>query len=142
MVSAMRCRKPGQRARCPLVYVVTLRFDDTAALVASLSFNNAVPAPGGFHYRLDIDGSRASAGASLERAWLVSSNGDVLEDKRCTGSWVPDGILGAFTALREALKTGTTPPHSLDDHLRTLAVATAAATSARADGAWVGVEAL
>lgn len=140
-VSAVSWNKPGQHARCPLVYAITLRFDEGAPLVASLSFNNAVPAPGGFHYRLDIDGTRASAGAGLDRAWLVSGEGDLLEDELCDGAWVPDGILGAFTTLQEALETGEEPPHSLEDHLRTLAVATAAAKSARADGEWTQVDA-
>ena len=140
-VSALSWRKPTQQARCALVYSVTLRFDGNPLLAANLSFNDAVPAPGGFHYRLDIDGTCASAGASLERAWLVSANGELLEDQRCAGAWVPDGILGAFRALEEALEAGTAPPHSLDDHLRTLTVATAAARSARASGAWTRVDA-
>ena len=138
--SALSWRKPGQQAHCPLAYAVTLRFDGHDPLVASLSFNNGVPAPGGFHYRLDVDGACASAGASLDRAWLVSGDGDVLEDEVCEGAWVPDGILGAFTALQRALETGAAPPHSLDDHLCTLAVAAATAESARAGGAWTRVE--
>ncbi|MEV4237136.1 Gfo/Idh/MocA family oxidoreductase [Nocardia sp. NPDC049737] len=139
-VSARAWAKPGQHASCPLAYAITLGFDDTAPLTASLSFNNAVPAPGGFHYRLDIDGVLGSAGADLEHAWLVSSDGVPVENEKCGGAWVPDGILGAYRAFEYAVETGAAPPHSLDDHLRSLAVATAAADSARADGAWTRVE--
>ncbi|MGH3898970.1 MAG: hypothetical protein ACRDTA_12125, partial [Pseudonocardiaceae bacterium] len=64
-----------------------------------------------------------------------------VEDERCAGAWVPDGVLGAYRSLEHAVETGATPPHSLDDQLRSLAVATAAATSARTEGSWTPVEA-
>jgi predicted dehydrogenase len=137
--SAVTWRKPGQRANCPLLYAITLRFDGDPPLVASLSFNNAVPAPAGFHYRLDLDGTKASAGASLERAWLVDADGTVQADGLCEGAWVPDGLIGAFRAFQDALASGTRPPHTLDDHLATLATAVAAVRSAHADGAWTEV---
>lgn len=135
-VSAVGWQKTGQRAGCNLLYAMTLAFEGEPSLVSTMSFNNAAPAPGGFYYRIDVDGESASAGASLERAWLVSAEGEVLVDEKVDGSWVPHGILGAFDALSDAVTAGTEPPHGIEDHLVSLALADAAARSASAAGAW------
>ncbi|WP_067181527.1 Gfo/Idh/MocA family protein [Microtetraspora niveoalba] len=58
-----------------------------------------------------------------------------------SGEWVPDGILGAYRAFAQALDSDTVPEHDVTDHLRSLALAVAAATSAAENGAWTNVPA-
>ena len=138
-VSAMAGRAPEHRPAGPVVYSVNLRFAEPDTAHVTLTFVNAVPAPAGFDYRLTVDGTRASALASLTTVDVLPHGAEPRRGIQVDGEWVPDGFAGALTSLIRHLRTGSPLPHSGGDHLASLAVATAAAQSARNHGAWTDV---
>jgi predicted dehydrogenase len=137
-VSANEVRKPNQIAGCSLAYAINLRFKDK--MLASLYFNNAAPAPHSFTCRWFIDGDLASAQGTIDSVACFSTDKVLFPEKRLSGDWVPEGFLGSYEALVKAIKTNTIPPHSLRDHLISFKVATAAALSAKKNGAWVKIK--
>lgn len=136
-VSARAVHAPGQVARCPLAYSVHLRWGGRRDLLAALYFNNAVPSPDAFECLWHVDGSRGSARTTLDSVGLIARDGVAWPMETLPGGWVPDGFIGAYTALARAVECGDTPPHNPGDHLKSLALATSAAASARLDGAWI-----
>jgi len=140
-VAARVVRVPGQVARCPLAYVVQLRWEDRPDLLVALYFNNAVPGPASFECLWHVDGSRASARMTLESIALHERDGNVLHDERLPGGWIPDGFVGAYTSLVEAIRRRDVPGHAPRDHLRSLSIATTAAISARRGGEWTQIPA-
>lgn len=136
-VSAICKKKPGQVAQCPLSYSINLQFD--SGLLASLYFNNAVPTPYSFACHWFLDGSLGSAHGTIDSVSCYNENGILANQKRLNGDWVPEGFLGSYQALVDALKRQKVPPHSLADHLKTLKIAFAAIASAESNGKWVKI---
>ncbi|MEV4093021.1 Gfo/Idh/MocA family protein [Streptosporangium saharense] len=136
-VTARTARVPGQDALCPLAYTVMLRFDEPP-LVASLTLYDATRSTAAWASNWFVNGTRADAHLTYTTATLHTASGKTIS-RTPLGEWVPDGILAAYTAFAEALAEDRLPPHHAGDHLRTLALAQAAAISAQADGAWVDI---
>jgi predicted dehydrogenase len=86
-----------------------------------------------------VDGTGGSVCASLTGVDFFSKGSARRVDVK--GAWVPDGFLGALRSFLRHLDDGAPLPHSGADHLRSLAVATAAARSGALDGQWVDVPA-
>ncbi|WP_214109562.1 Gfo/Idh/MocA family protein [Acrocarpospora catenulata] len=126
---------PGQAARCPLTYTIMLAFD--SPLVATLSMYDRTRTPHAWASAWYVNGDQADAQATYSTATLHTAAGP--QTHTPPGEWVPDGILGAYTAFTQALAAGTVPEHDITDHLRSLAVASAAAASAARDGEWITV---
>lgn len=141
-VSTTAGRFPGQLPAGPIVHSTHLRFADPGAPHVVLTFVNAVPAPTGFDYRLVLDGTRASLLAGLTHLDYLphtpTPDATPVADP-VSGDWVPDGFAGALRALVRHLRHGGPLPHHGADHLASLAVADAAARSARHHGAWIDV---
>lgn len=135
-VAARQARVPGQQARCPLAYTIMLRF--ATPVLASLTLYNATRTPAAWDCHWFVNGSRADAHVTFTTATLHRPDGETVT-RAPEGGWIPDGLLAAYTAYAEALHYRQEPPHSGADHLRTLALATAAAQSAGADGEWTEV---
>ena len=138
-VSALSSAHPLQKAVCPLLYSIHFQYSGKPSLLASLSFNNAVPAPHSFHCDWFIDGENGSIHATIDSVSKVNYSGDIEPRKKVNGDWVPDGFYGAYKALVSAIEQQTTPPHALADHILTLKMASAAAKSARLNGEWVQI---
>ncbi|MEU8268278.1 Gfo/Idh/MocA family oxidoreductase [Sphaerisporangium sp. NPDC049002] len=136
-VSARASILPGQRARCPLTYTIMLAFD--APLVACLTMYNRTRSPQAWSSAWHVNGDRADAQATYSTAALHTACGS--ETFTPPGEWVPDGILGAYTAFVHALEASAIPEHDITDHLRSLALATAALESANTGGNWTTVAA-
>lgn len=136
-VAARAVKLPGQAALCPLAYTVMLRFGGDP-LVAALTLYNATRSPAAWACHWSLNGTHGDASATYTSATLHTRDGHTITHTP-TGDWVPDGLLAAYREFVTALSTGT--PSQLDpaDHLKTLALATAAARSARADGQWTNV---
>lgn len=134
-VSARASVLPGQRALCPLTYTITLAFD--GPLVASLTMYDRTRSPGAWSSAWHVNGTLADADATYSTAALHTATAS--QTFTPPGEWVPDGILGAFTAFTRALDERAAPEHDLSDHLRSLALAAAALTSANEDGTWIPV---
>lgn len=134
-VSARASVLPGQKARSPLTYTIMLAFD--GPLVASLSMYNRTRSAQAWSSAWYINGNLADAQATYSTATLHTA--DCSQTFTSLGEWVPDGILGAYTAFTHALDAGTIPEHDVTDHLRSLALATAALESANKGGDWVTV---
>ncbi|WP_322760382.1 Gfo/Idh/MocA family oxidoreductase [Frankia sp. Cr2] len=136
-VSAVSGRRPGQVAASPLLYSVNTRFSSGTAPHVAMTFVNSVPGPSAYDYRLVVDGTRQSAVASLSAVDVYSGE----QEKRIVpkGEWVPDGFTGALVSFVRHLRGEGPLPHAGRDHLRSLAVAAAAAKSASLDGEWVDV---
>ncbi|MDL4813071.1 Gfo/Idh/MocA family protein [Actinomadura opuntiae] len=131
-VSARASRLPGQTAQSPLSYSIMLAFD--GPLVASLTLHNQTRTPHGWSSSWYVNGDKGDAAATYATATLHTTTGSITHAP--SGEWVPDGVLGAYTAFTEALDDATAPGHDLADHLRTLALASAALASANDQGAW------
>ncbi|WP_326641869.1 hypothetical protein OG884_03005 [Streptosporangium sp. NBC_01755] len=114
-----------------------LRFDGPP-LVASLALYDATRSAAAWASNWFVNGTRADAHLTYSTATLHTASGKTIS-RTPHGEWVPDGILTAYTAFADALATEQLPPHQAGDHLRTLAMAEAAAASARSDGMWVDV---
>ncbi len=134
-VSARAGCFPRQTAQCPLSYSIMLAFD--SPLVASLTLHNQTRAPQAWSSSWYVNGDKADATATYATATLHTASGSVTHAP--SGEWVPDGVLGAYTAFTAALDDATLPEHDLADHLRTLALASAALVSANDQGAWKDV---
>lgn len=138
-VSAVTGIRPGQKPAGPVIYSVNLRYADTGAPHVVLTFVNTVPAPTGFDFRLIVDGTDATAQATLFAADLLPADGGPPRSLDVHGDWTPDAFSGPLLSLTRHLTAGGPLPHSGRDHLASLAVATAAAKSARQAGAWTAV---
>lgn len=136
-VAARTVRVPGQSAFCPLAYTIMLRFDGPP-LVASLALYDATRSVAAWASNWFVNGTEGDAHLTYTTATLHTATGKTIS-RTPLGEWVPDGILAAYTAFAQALADDRLPPHHAGDHLRTLALARAAATSAQADGAWIDV---
>lgn len=139
-VSAVAGTRPGQKPAGPVIYSVNLRYADADAPHVVLTFVNAVPAPTGFDFRLIVDGTDATAQATLFAADLLPADGSPPWTLDVCGNWTPDAFSGPLLSLTRHLTDGEPLPHSGRDHLSSLAVATAAAHSARQAGAWTAVD--
>lgn len=134
-VSARATVLPGQTARCPLTYTVMLAFD--GPLVASLTMYDRTRGPAAWASNWFVNGTLGDAHVTYTTATLHTADGT--QQVAPGGEWVPDGILGAYTAFTTALNASAVPEHDITDHLQTLAMAAAAADSAAATGAWTEV---
>ncbi|SFL20888.1 Predicted dehydrogenase [Streptosporangium canum] len=136
-VAARAIHLPGQSALCPLTYTIMLRFGGPP-LVASLTLYDAARSAAAWASNWFVNGTEADAHVTYTTATLHTATGKTIS-RTPHGEWVPDGILAAYTAFADALAADRLPPHHAGDHLRTLAMAEAAATSARSDGTWIDV---
>jgi len=144
-VSTTAATFPGQLPAGPIMHSTQLRFADPATPHVVLTFVNAVPVPDGFDYRLILDGTLASLRAGLTSIDYLphpaaGPTRPAARDQPVPGDWVPDGFVGALNAVVAHLCHDGPLPHSAADHLASLAVATAAARSARHRGAWTTVD--
>lgn len=139
-VSAVAGRHHDHKPAGPVVYSINMRFADEATPHVALTFVNAVPEPAGFDYRLIVDGTRGSVIASLTTIDYLPHSGQPERGVELPGGWVPDGFAGALRSLIRHVTDDTAIPHSARDHVASLALAVAAARSARADGEWTTVD--
>lgn len=139
-VAAVAGTRPGQRPAGPVIYSVNLRYADNDAPHVVLTFVNTAPAPTGFDFRLIVDGVDATAQATLFAADLLPADGSPPQALDVSGEWTPDAFTGPLLSLTRHLTAGGPLPHSGRDHLASLAVAVAAAQSAKRAGAWTAVD--
>lgn len=142
-VSAVAGRAPGQLPAGPTVYSVHCRFADEDAPHVVLTFQNTVPSPDGFEYRLIVDGTEASVVASLSEVRRIPQPAAAAPPETTVdevrGEWMPDGFVGSLQAFLAHVTQGAPLLHSGTDHLASLAFAESAARSARAAGEWVSL---
>ena len=138
-VSAVSTFKPGQKAKCPLLYSMHFIYEKKS-LQVSMYFNNVVPVPHGFHCDWFIDGTKGSIRATIDSASLMDDVETKVQMQKLNGEWVPDGFYGSYKNFRDALNEGKAPQHSLKDHIETFKVALAAAKSANNKGEWTSCD--
>ncbi len=137
-VSALHRKIPGQKANCPLIYSVNLKYDDD--FIASLYFNNAVPAPHAFDCQWFVDGVDKSIKATIDSVSVQSISGECSPMTRLEGDWVPEGFYGSYKSFVNSIASDCIPTHSPEDHLISFKVAYTAAKSANSKGDWIRVE--
>jgi len=138
-VSAISSTYPSQRTVCPLLYSLHFQYSDAPPLLVSLFFNNAVPAPHGFHCDWFIDGKKGGIRATIDSLSKTHYSGRTEPMIRIEGDWVPEGFFGSYKEFVNAIEQQISAPHALDDHILTLKIASAAARSAREGGQWVQI---
>lgn len=138
-ISATCGKKPNQKAQCPLLYTITMRYESAQIPVVSLYFNNAVPTSNSFHCSWYIDGEKGSVHATLDSLSYATSSGHFEPMRRLPGDWVPDGFYGAYNSFVKSINHKVPAPHSAADHLLTFKIACAAAESAKRQGEWIEI---
>lgn len=136
-VSALHRKIPDQKANCALTYSVNMKYDDS--FIASLYFNNAVPAPHAFDCQWFVDGKDASIKATIDSTSFQSVSGEYTLMTRLEGDWVPEGFYGSYKSFVDSIINNCIPPHSPGDHLESFKVAYAIAESANHQGKWIKV---
>ena len=124
---ATTVRMPGQRAISPMVYSITLAFDEH--LMANLWFNDVVQGKDS-HYEFTIDGTQGLVRGNATQVTVALKDADPpilrLELK---GSWFPDAFAATMEELMRAIQEGDEPAISWRDNLKTLRLALGAVQS-------------
>jgi len=140
-VAAVSVKRPGQLAKCPLSYAIMFRYrNEEAPLQASLVFNNAVGPASAYECGWYFDGALGTAKLTLDTITHIPHDGTRTTTDVLAGGWIPDGFVGAYREFVRAVAENKPAPHSAQDHLLTLAAASAAAKSARDGGSWQLIE--
>jgi predicted dehydrogenase len=126
-VLATTVRMPGQRAISPMVYSITLAFDEQ--LMANLWFNDVVQGKDS-HYEFTIDGTQGLVRGNATQVTIALKDAEPpvlrLELK---GTWFPDAFAATMAELMRAIQEGDEPAVSGRDNLKTLRLALAAVQS-------------
>ena len=137
-ISALSTRKLSQTARCDLSYSIQMRFNNN--LLVSLYFNNSVPAPQGFDCKWFLDGDNGMIKSTLDSIEVVTHDGgNDYPMTKLDGEWVPEGFWGTYSQFVESIKQNVLPQHNVRDHLKSFAIASAAASSSQKRGEWIQI---
>ena len=130
-VFATTTMKAGQCAVSPMIYTINFEFAATEHLMATLHFNNIIPAfPQTSRWEWLVDGEHGTAHLN-DTLKLVLSQSRECQVFEMEGQWFPDAFGGSMGELMSALDQQREPQCSGRDNLKSLELALAAVKSAR-----------
>lgn len=129
---------PGQRAVSPMIYDITLEYDESAQCMGGLHFNNIIPAHATHRFEWCIDGTEGSLIATQEElVFCPKSQRDTRFVTQIHGRWFPDAFGGSMGEMLDAVAEDREPLTSGRDNLKSIAIADAALRSSESHEAIV-----